>query len=137
MVTMINVFSYGFIILISLVCVCNIFNTVSTNIALRRRDFGMLRSIGMEECQIRRMLFVECFSYGRTALLIGIPLGLLCGWGLLGISYNVEEVPYTLPLAELCVAVGTIFLVIFASMTYALSKLKKDDPIEAIRMDNI
>ena len=97
----------------------------------------MLRSIGMEECQIRRMLFVECFSYGRTALLIGIPLGLLCGWGLLGISYNVEEVPYTLPLAELCVAVGTIFLVIFASMAYALSKLKKDDPIEAIRMENI
>lgn len=137
MVTMIHVFSYGFIILISLVCVCNIFNTVSTNIALRRRDFGMLRSIGMEERQIRRMLFVECFSYGRTALLIGIPLGLLCGWGLLGISYNVEEVPYTLPLAELCVAVGTIFLVIFASMSYALSKLKKDDPIDAIRMDNI
>lgn len=137
MVTMINVFSYGFIILISLVCVCNIFNTVSTNIALRRRDFGMLRSIGMEERQIRRMLFVECFSYGRTALLIGIPLGLLCGWGLLGISYNVEEVSYTLPLAELCVAVGTIFLVIFASMAYALSKLKKDDPIEAIRMENI
>lgn len=137
MVTMINVFSYGFIILISLVCVCNIFNTISTNIALRRRDFGMLRSIGMEERQIRQMLFVECFSYGRTALLIGIPLGLLCGWGLLGISYNVEEVPYTLPLAELCVAVGTIFLVMFASMSYALSKLKMDDPIEAIRMENL
>lgn len=137
MVTMINVFSYGFIVLISLVCVCNIFNTVSTNIALRRRDFGMLRSIGMEERQIRRMLFAECFSYGRTALLIGIPLGLLGGWGLHSISNNVEVSSYTLPMGALFLAVGTIFTVVFASMTYALSKLKKDDPIEAIRMENL
>ena len=63
-VTMVNVFSYGFIILVSLICVCNVFNTISTNIALRRRDFGMLRSVGMQERQLRRMLGLECARYG-------------------------------------------------------------------------
>lgn len=137
MVTMINIFSYGFIILISLVCVCNIFNTISTNIALRRRDFGMLRSIGMENRQIHRMLLGECFSYGRKALFIGLPLGLLGGFGIHCISNNVEVTAYTPPVGPILAAVGTIFAVVFASMAYALSRLRKDDPIEAIRMENL
>ena len=46
MVTVVNVFSYGFIILISLISMTNVFNTISTSIALRRREFAMLRSVG-------------------------------------------------------------------------------------------
>ncbi len=42
MVTIVNVFSYGFIVLISLIAVANVFNTISTNVALRRREFAML-----------------------------------------------------------------------------------------------
>ena len=47
MVSMTNIFVYGFIVLITLICIANIFNTISTSIALRRREFAMLKSVGM------------------------------------------------------------------------------------------
>ncbi|MBQ6679430.1 MAG: hypothetical protein IJM76_05350 [Lachnospiraceae bacterium] len=37
LVRVIDVFSYGFIILVSLIAVANVFSTISTNILLRRR----------------------------------------------------------------------------------------------------
>ena len=43
----ISIFLYGFISLITLIGVTNIFNTISTNVALRRREFAMLKSVGL------------------------------------------------------------------------------------------
>lgn len=134
---MVDVFSYGFIILISLICVCNIFNTISTNIALRRRDFGMLRSVGMENRALRRMLKLECLRYGCIASLWGLPLGVAADYGIFRLTLSISHQTYQLPWWSIGIALGCSFGIVFASMAYALSKLKKDDPIEAIRMENI
>jgi len=136
MVTMANVFSYGFIVLISLICVCNIFNTISTNVALRRRDFGMLRSVGMKTEELKQMLFFECMRYGIRALLIGLPLGVLASFGIYSLSGSVRTAKYNVPLIPIGISIVGVFAVVFISMFYALSKLKKDNPIEAIRMEN-
>lgn len=48
-VTIVRVFAYGFIVLISLIAAANVFNTISTNISLRRREFAMLKSVGMTQ----------------------------------------------------------------------------------------
>ena len=135
MVTMVSVFSYGFIILISLVCVCNVFNTISTNIALRRRDFGMLRSIGMQAKELDRMMIFECLRYGVRALVIGLPLAILATYGIHTLTGNVGTSTYQLPIIPIFLAVACVFIVVFITMLYALSKLKKDNPIEAIRME--
>lgn len=136
-VTMTNVFSYGFIILISLICICNVFNTISTNIALRRRDFGMLRSVGMQTKELNRMMIYECLRYGIRALVMGIPLGILGSFGINTLTGSVGNSNYELPLIPMCIAIACVFVVVFLSMLYALSKLKKDNPIEAIRMENL
>lgn len=136
-VTMTNVFSYGFIILISLICVCNVFNTISTNIALRRRDFGMLRSVGMQSKELNRMMVYECMRYGIRSLFMGLPLGILGSFGIHTLTGSVGNSNYELPLIPMCIAIACVFVVVFLSMLYALSKLKKDNPIEAIRMENL
>src|SRR5699024_922252 len=51
--TIFNIFLYGFIVLISLIGITNIFNTISTNINLRRREFANLKSIGMTDKSFR------------------------------------------------------------------------------------
>lgn len=136
--TMVDVFSYGFIILISLICVCNIFNTISTNIALRRRDFGMLRSIGMESRALNRMLELECLRYGCISALWGLPLGLAAHYCIYRLTTSsLSNQPYVLPLGAIGLTLGCAFSVVFASAAYTLSKLKRDNPIDAIRMDYI
>ncbi len=64
MVTVVNVFSYGFIILISLISMTNVFNTISTSIALRRREFAMLRSVGLTQRGFARMMDYEQQALG-------------------------------------------------------------------------
>lgn len=67
-------FSYGFIVLISLIAAANVFNTISTNISLRRREFAMLKSVGMTAKGFNHMMNFECLLYGSRALLLGLPL---------------------------------------------------------------
>ena len=67
MVTIVKVFAYGFITLISLISLANVFNTISTNLMLRRREFAMLKSVGMTRKGFRRMMDYECILYGAFA----------------------------------------------------------------------
>ena len=135
--TALNVFAYGFILVISLICVANVFNTISTNIALRRRDFGMLKSVGMPSAGIRRMMLFECLIYGTRALIWGLPVGLVIHFLMHLLSDTVVPTVYALPLPELAVCIGSVFAVVLASMLYATRKLKQDNPIEAIRQENL
>ena len=132
-VTMLRIFSYGFITLISLICICNVFNTISTNIALRRKDFGMLRSLGMKNRQIRRMVSFECLQYGLRALLWGVPLSLIFSFLISGtVGISAPAVPWK----ALVISAGCIFLTVFITMFYAVSKLRKQNPMEAIRLED-
>ena len=136
LVRMIRIMSFGFIILISLISVTNVFNTISTNIMLRKRDFGMLRSVGMRNRGIYRMMAYECLLYGTRALLWGVPISIALSYG----CYRIADIAYVthfkVPLSELLLAASIIFAVVAITMFYAVSKLRKDNPIDAIRMEN-
>ncbi len=135
MVLVVDIFSYGFILLICLICIANIFNTLSTNVALRRRDFGMLRSIGFRSRDLGKMLGYECLTYGSKALLWGLPLGLLANSGIQKIAADSGTIGYIFPVEAVISAVVSVFFIVFTTMFYAASKLRKDNPIEAIRQE--
>ena len=136
-VTIIQVFAYGFIVPISLIAAANVFNTISTNIALRRREFAMLKSVGMTAKGFNRMMNFECILYGTRALLFGLPVSV-------GISYLIHlavsegyQKDFTLPWVALGIAVLSVFLVVFVTMMYSMSKIKKDNPIDALKNENL
>ena len=137
LILLINVFSYGFIILISLISVANVFNTISTNVGLRRRDFGMLRSAGFREKDLLRMMNYECLTYGCKALVWGIPISLVLSFLIQGIDRGITNTDFVPPWNALLIASVCVFAVVFITMFYAVSKLRKDNPIDAIRMENI
>ncbi len=136
-VLIIKVFAYGFITLISLISVANVFNTVSTNLLLRRREMAMLRSVGMTGKGFRRMLSYECVLYGAKALLWGLPAAFAVTFFIYRSTGVVYETSFYLPWGAVAVAVGAVFAVVIASMIYAWSKLRKDNPIDALRSENI
>ena len=136
-VTIIRVFSYGFIVLISLIAAANVFNTISTNISLRRREFAMLKSVGMTQKGFNKMMNFECLLYGSKALLLGLPVS--CG-----VTYLIYlavlsgyEASFHLPWTAIGIAVLSVFLVVFVTMMYSMSKIKKDNPIDALKNENL
>lgn len=136
-VTIVNVFSYGFIILISLIAVANVFNTISTNVSLRRQEFAMMRSVGLSDRGLRRMLNYECLIYGFRSLITGLPAAALLCWIIFRIAKASTETGFYIPWHSVLIAVGSVFLVVFVTMLYAGGKIRKDDPIEALKNENI
>ena len=136
-VTIIRVFSYGFIVLISLIAAANVFNTISTNISLRRREFAMLKSVGMTQKGFNKMMNFECLLYGSRALLYGLPVS--CGVTYLIYLAVMEgmETKFHLPWTAIGIAVLSVFLVVFITMMYSMSKIKKDNPIDALKNENL
>lgn len=136
-VTIIRVFAYGFIVLISLIAAANVFNTISTNISLRRREFAMLKSVGMTQKGFRRMMNYECLLYGSKALLLGLPVSCGITYLIYRAVTTAYETSFHLPWTAIGIAVLSVFLVVFATMMYSMSKVKKDNPIDALKNENL
>ena len=136
LMTVIRVFSYGFIALISLIAAANVFNTISTNISLRRREFAMLRSVGMTQKGFNRMMNYECILYGIKGILLGVPVAIgvtfLIYYGLSGSIVQGFYVPWH----SVVIAVGSVFVVVFATMLYSMSKIRKDNVVETLKDEN-
>ena len=137
LVMIIRIFAYGFIILISLISAANVFNTISTNVALRRREFAMLKSVGMTDKGFNKMMNFECLLYGSRALLLGIPVSVGVSaviWYAVSQGYELE---FTLPWTALGIAALSVFAVVFSTMLFSMSKIKKENPIDALKNENI
>lgn len=136
--TLIAIFLYGFITVIALIGVTNIFNTITTNMNLRRREFAMLKSVGMTKKEFNRMIQLESFFYGMKSLLIGIPVGCLISY----IIYYVMTdgtiiLVYRLPWKAMIISVVSVFLLITVIMRYSINKIDQQNIIETIRNENI
>lgn len=137
LVTIVQIFSYGFVVLISLIAAANVFNTISTNIHLRRRDFAMLKSVGMPRKDFNRMMNYECVLYGTRALLLGLPVSCVVTWLTWKSISNGMETDFRLPWEAMGIAVLGVFLVVGISMIYAMRKIHKDNPIDALKNENL
>lgn len=136
-ITIISVFSYGFIILISLITIANVFNTISTNVNLRRREFAMLKSVGMTSKSFNKMLNFECIFYGLKALLYGLPVSIIITYLIYRSINEGVDMAFYLPIKGILVSVLSVFLVVFVSMMYSMSKIRNENILDALKNENL
>lgn len=134
----VGIFVYGFIGVISLIGLTNIFNTISTNMQLRSKEFASLKSIGMTKKEFNRMIRLESLMYGIKSLLIGIPLGIAGVFAIFS-SFSIGSVPmsFVFPWKAILISIAAVFIVVWLIMKYSISKVNKQNIIETIRNDNI
>lgn len=134
----VGIFVYGFIGVISLIGLTNIFNTISTNMQLRSKEFASLKSIGMTKKEFNRMIRLESLMYGIKSLLIGIPLGVLGVFAIFS-AFSIGSVPmsFVFPWKAILISIAVVFVAVWLIMKYSISKVNKQNIIETIRNDNI
>ena len=137
MLLVVKIFLYGFITVITLIGVTNIFNTITTNMILRSKEFAMLKSVGMSSKEFNKMIRLESIMYGIKSLLIGIPLGILGSYGMYKAFAQGIDLGYTLPLPAIIISIVFVFIIVGITMKYSLNKINKQNIIETIRKDNI
>jgi putative ABC transport system permease protein len=130
---LLKVFSAGFIGLISGICIANILNTISTSIALRSQEFAMLKSVGMTPRGFNRMVRYESVFYGIKALSFGLPISLGINFLLYYAMSEGFQFPFTLPWNSYIVVVVSVFAIVFITMLYSSSKLKKENIIDLLK----
>lgn len=137
MILLMSVFTYGFITLISFISIANIFNTISTSIALRKREFAMLRSVGMTPNGFNKMVRYESIFYGVKALLYGLPISFLVMYGIHRSVDFTFEYGFSLPWMSILFVVLVIFLIVGSAMLYSISKIKNENIIDSLKQENL
>ncbi len=132
-----KIFVYGFITVISLVSVTNIVNTISTNINLRKREFAIIKSIGVTPGGFNKIIYLESLLYGALALIYGIPIGI----GLVALMNvilgDVIQFGLVLPWDSIFICIIGIFVITFISSYIPMKKINKENIIDNIRQESI
>ncbi|QHA93733.1 ABC transporter permease [Bacillus sp. N1-1] len=137
MILFMSVFTYGFISLISLISIANIFNTISTSISLRKREFAMLKSVGMTPKGFNKMMNYESIFYGMKAILYGIPISIAIMF-LMYLSFRSTFVyGFTLPWMSLLFVIIAIFIIVGSAMFYSIKKLEKNNIVDTLKQENV
>lgn len=137
MILVIKIFLYGFIAVITLIGVTNIFNTITANMELRQKEFAMLKSIGMTNREFNRMINLETIFYGTKAWVYGTILGLLGTVAMYkAFSVKIDKGIY-IPIDSILISAIFVFLFVFIIMKYSIKKINKQNTIETIRKENI
>ena len=128
---------YGFIAVAALIGVTNIFNTITTNVALRAKEFAVLKSVGMTESEFNRMIRLESLLYSTRALLIGLPIGVLMSYGVSKLFTGAAlQFGWLIPWESMLISVFAVAILVSLIMHYSVRKIKKQNIIETIREES-
>lgn len=138
LILVVKILMYGFISLVTLIGVTSVFNTISTSMALRKREFAVLRSIGLTRKGFNKILFFESLFFGLKSLIYAIPVSI--GITVL-IHYALADMvsisTIIIPWKYIIISIVSVFVIVLLTMMYSTSKIKKHNIIEQIREENI
>lgn len=137
MILVISIFLYGFITVITLIGTTNIFNTITSNMELRQKEFAMLKSVGMTKKEFNRMINLETLFYSTKALIYGTILGIIGSYAVHKSFSKMYETSFVLPYKAIIICIIFVFIIVYIIMRYSINKINKQNTIETIRKDNI
>ena len=136
-VIVISIFLYGFICVITLIGVTNIFNTITSNMELRQKEFAMLKSVGMTKKEFNHMINLETLFYSSKSLIYGSILGIIGSYFVHRAFAGKIGTQFVLPYKAILICILFVFIVVYMIMKYSINKINKQNMIETIRKENI
>ncbi|MEC4295390.1 ABC transporter permease [Adlercreutzia shanghongiae] len=134
----VNVFCLLFTVILALIAMANVFNTVTNSLILRRREFAVMRSVGLSNRQFRRMIAEECMSFGIAGLVPGLLISALVAWLLWAVvTQSMSGLGFTLPWGYVALAVGLTAAAMGISVAYGMHRCRADSVVEALRADAV
>ena len=119
-----------------LVAAVSIFNVMMMSVTERIREIGILRSIGTQRTEIRKMFIYESAILGVIGAVLGAVMSLAIGWVVVLAMVGSTEyffAPASLIYIFFGMAIGVITCVV--SGVYPAWSASNLDPIEALRAE--
>ena len=135
---MIRVLLVCFVLLTSVICLMNLYNSIRGYFDERRREFAMLLSVGMTKKQLQKELYHEAFLLLGRSLFVGLLLAVVLIRGLqLGLIRIFGYLHFFFPLGWTLAAVLFTGGAVFAMISLRLKKVHGENLLEEIRRDSV
>ena len=132
-----SIFIYGFIIVVTLIGITSVFNTITSNMELRKKDFAILKSIGMTKKEFNNMILLESIFYSSKSLFYGTILGLIGSYLVYKVFAGRIDFGYLFPTKAIIISILFIIIIVYTIMEYSIKRINKQNIIETIRNDNV
>ncbi len=124
----------GVVFFCLIISVTGIMNTLSASMKLRRKEFAIMKSIGMSEKSFYKMIYYEGFFIGIFSLIVGISIFLSFLFLANVILTQISTEFYILPqISDFLIITVIVFVTVFFSIYYATRKIKKDNIIDVLK----
>ncbi len=134
-VVLAEIIMYGFVILLIIMGFTSVISTLATNIRIRSREFAILKSVGMTNESLRRMLYCESLLCIIKALVPGVVFGIAIPFAINLPIRKRFPVLYHIPWGTLLIGIVVLIMIVMVITQIELNKLKKKSIIDEIRMD--
>ena len=120
-------FVYGFIAIIGLVSLLNSINSISISVSSKIKQYGMMRAVGMDKLQIKRMIKVESAIYGFFGCFIGIIVGVLLNKIIFTklIENHFSYAVWQFPILPAMISIGFILISVILSTYKPIKRINK------------
>lgn len=129
----INTFSYSFTIMMFIVTISNVFNTLYISLKQRRREFAVLRSVGMDSRTFTKIMWYESMFYGLKAILISLPIAIIITliiYHIFNINYAIA---FTFPFTGIAISFISVALIVLITFIYSKTSQKNINLIDFLR----
>lgn len=131
----IRLFSSLFLILLTVIACANIFNIVTASLNRRKKEFAVLRSLGITLSRLFLMLCSENLIKAAVAAFFGAAISLPMSYIIYrGIVVN-QTICFRFPVRPYIIACIAMLFVMLAVSVYSIYKLKNRNIITDIRND--
>ncbi|PEV31509.1 ABC transporter permease [Bacillus thuringiensis] len=128
-----QVLAYGFITVISLISNVNILNTITISIMTRRKELAALKSIGMSQKDLKKMITYEALIYGFSGSLQGIFFGCILSYIIYLAISDMLKMTWTIPYEACIITFVSALIISYLSVLNPLKKIQQDNIIDNIR----
>ncbi|MEZ3462776.1 MAG: ABC transporter permease [Lachnospiraceae bacterium] len=124
--------------LFGIVGISSVLSAILNSLGQRRKEFAMLRSVGVDEKGIRRLLGMEGFLLSVRPILIGLPLLIIvCAAQCYMMGVSIVEFLCAFPVWALWMYIVLVLLVINGIYMLVSKKIRDDVIVEAIKDDTV
>lgn len=132
---MVKILMYGFVVVVSLIGSVNIINTLTTNIILRKKEFSTLKSIGLTQRGLKKIIVLEGLFYGVMGTIYGSIIGTGLSYLIGGGMNAAREFIWQIPWDSIAIAGVAALVIGYLSVLAPLKRIGKENLIEGIRED--
>lgn len=125
-------------LLLGLIGISNALSSVSGSMRQRRKEFAMLRSVGMDSGMVKKMLMLEGFKMATMPFLLAVPM-ILAMWAFMLKTTDISWMAFlrALPYGKMGGYVVVITAALVFSYWISSRRIQRDTIIEALRDETV